>query len=80
MLAPSLFRPHRAAVEVGVLVALYAVYEALRGAREASLALARDHTATSSAIERGLPSSTSGRCRTGRTAFPISRRCSASPT
>ena len=54
MLAQSLFRPHRAAVEVGVLVALYAVYEALRGTREASLSLARDHTADIVSLERGL--------------------------
>ena len=54
MLAPSLFRPHRAAVEVGVLVALYAAYEGLRGTREASLALARDHTADIVSLERGL--------------------------
>lgn len=51
---PSLFRPYRAAVEVGMLVFLYAVYEAVRGAGDASLSVARDHTSDIVALERVL--------------------------
>ncbi len=54
MLASSLSRPHRAAVEVGILVALYAVYEAVRGTRDASLSVALNHTADIVALERVL--------------------------
>ena len=54
MFAPSLFRPHRALVEVGILAGLYGVYEAVRGTREASLSLAREHTADIVSLERGL--------------------------
>jgi PAP2 superfamily len=53
-LASSLSRPHRAAVELGMLGALYAVYEAARGAGDASLAVAREHTADIVALERSL--------------------------
>lgn len=50
----SLSRPHRAAVEIGLLASLYAIYEAVRGAGDASLAVARAHTADIVALERGL--------------------------
>jgi hypothetical protein len=52
MLAASLSRPHRAAVELGMLAFLYALYEAVRGAGDASLSVARDHTADIVALER----------------------------
>ena len=54
MFSSSLSRPHRAAVEVGILALLYAVYEAVRGAGDASLSVARDHTADIVALERSL--------------------------
>jgi hypothetical protein len=54
MFAPYLFRPHRAVVEVGILAGLYGVYEAVRGTHEASLSLAREHTADIVSLERGL--------------------------
>jgi len=41
----SLTRRHRVAVEVGMLAGLYGVYEAVRGAGDASLSVAREHTA-----------------------------------
>ncbi len=50
----SLSRPHRAAVEVGLIASLYALYEAVRGAGDASLAVARAHTADIVALERVL--------------------------
>jgi hypothetical protein len=50
----SLTRPHRAAVEIGILAFLYAVYEAVRGAGDASVSVARDHTADIVALERVL--------------------------
>lgn len=53
-LASSLSRPHRAAVELGILALLYAVYEVARGAGDASLAVARDHTSDIVALERSL--------------------------
>ena len=80
MLAPSLFRRHRAAVEVGVLVALYAVYEGLRGTREASLSVARDHTADIVALERGLHVFHERAVQDWSHGVPICRRCSASRT
>jgi hypothetical protein len=52
MLASSLSRPHRAAVEVAILASLYALYEAVRGAGDASLSVARDHTADIVSLER----------------------------
>jgi PAP2 superfamily protein len=54
LLASSLFRPHRAAVEVAILASLYGIYEAVRGAGDASLSVARDHTSDIVALERGL--------------------------
>ncbi len=54
LLASSLFRPHRAAVEVAILASLYGVYEAVRGAGDASLSVARDHTSDIVALERAL--------------------------
>jgi len=53
-LASSLSRPHRAAVELGILASLYALYEAVRGAGDASLAVARDHTSDIVGLERSL--------------------------
>jgi hypothetical protein len=50
----SLSRRHRAAVEVGMLAALYGVYEVVRGAGNASLSVASDHTSDIVALERGL--------------------------
>jgi PAP2 superfamily len=49
-----LSRRHRAAVEVAVLASLYGVYEAVRGAGDTSLSVARDHTADIVALERFL--------------------------
>ena len=54
LLASSLFRPHRAAVEVAILASLYGIYEAVRGAGDASLSVARDHTSDIVALERAL--------------------------
>ena len=54
VLASSLSRPQRAAVEIGILASLYAVYEVVRGAGDASLSVARDHTADIVALERSL--------------------------
>jgi hypothetical protein len=54
MFASSLSRPYRAAVEVGILASLYGVYEAVRGAGDASLSVARDHTADIVVLERSL--------------------------
>jgi hypothetical protein len=45
---------HRAAVELGMLVGLYGVYEIVRGAGDASLAVARDHTSDIVSLERTL--------------------------
>ena len=52
--AASLARPHRAAAELGLLAALYGVYELVRGAGDASLAVARDHTSDIVSLERTL--------------------------
>jgi hypothetical protein len=49
-----LSRRHRAAIEFGMLALLYAVYEAVRGAGDASLSVARDHTSDIVALERTL--------------------------
>jgi hypothetical protein len=54
MLASFLSRPYRALVEVGILAGLYGVYEVVRGAGDASLSVARDHTADIVALERSL--------------------------
>src|SRR5215218_1290278 len=54
MLASTLSRPHRAAVEVSFLALLYGLYEAVRGAGDASLAVARDHTSDIVGLERSL--------------------------
>jgi hypothetical protein len=54
LLASSLLRPHRAAVEIAILASLYGVYEAVRGAGHASLSVARDHTSDIVALERAL--------------------------
>ena len=54
LLASSLLRPHRAAVEIAVLASLYGVYEAVRGAGHASLSVARDHTSDIVALERAV--------------------------
>jgi hypothetical protein len=54
MFAPIVSRPQRALVEVGALAALYGVYEAARGAGDASLAVARDHTGDIVSLERAL--------------------------
>jgi PAP2 superfamily protein len=53
-LASPLFRPHRAAVELTLLGVLYAAYEAARGAADASLTVAREHTADIVSLERSL--------------------------
>jgi hypothetical protein len=53
-LASTLFRPHRAAVELTLLGVLYAAYEAARGAGDASLTIAREHTSDIVALERSL--------------------------
>jgi hypothetical protein len=52
--ATSLLRPHRATVEVGMLTLLYGVYEVVRGAGDASVAVARAHTADIVSLERTL--------------------------
>jgi hypothetical protein len=60
--ARPLLRPLRVAtnragcwkLEVSVLVALYAVYELLRGVRNVDLSLAREHAARIVALERSL--------------------------
>src|SRR5262245_57620049 len=52
--ASSLLRPHRAAVEVGMLALLYGVYEVVRGAGDASVAVARAHTADIVSLERSF--------------------------
>ena len=54
MMLSSLSRPHRAAVEIGILAFLYAVYEVVRGAGDTSLSVARDHTADIVSLERTL--------------------------
>src|SRR6266542_91608 len=54
MFSASLSRPHRAAVEIGILAFLYAVYEAVRGAGDASISIACDHTTEIVALERAL--------------------------
>jgi hypothetical protein len=54
MFASSLSRPHRAVVEVGFLAALYLAYEGLRGMGDASLSIAREHTADIVSLERSL--------------------------
>ena len=45
---------HRAAIELGMLAGLYGVYEIVRGAGDASLAVARDHTSDIVSLERTL--------------------------
>jgi hypothetical protein len=52
MLANSLSRRHRALVEVGMLAALYGVYELVRGTREASVDAALSNTADIVSLER----------------------------
>jgi hypothetical protein len=54
MVLSQLSRPHRAAVEIGILAFLYAVYEVVRGAGDTSLSVARDHTADIVSLERTL--------------------------
>src|SRR4051794_37121643 len=54
MFASSLSRRHKAFVEVGMLGGLYAVYEAVRGTREASVSAALRHTSEIVDFERGL--------------------------
>jgi hypothetical protein len=54
MPASPFSRPHRAAVEIGTLAALYAVYEVVRGTRDASVQVALDHTADIVSLERAL--------------------------
>jgi hypothetical protein len=54
MLAKTLSRRHRALVEIGMLAALYGVYEVVRGTREASLEAALNHTADIVSLERAL--------------------------
>jgi PAP2 superfamily len=49
-----LSRRHRAAIELGMLALLYAVYEVVRGAGDTSLSVARDHTSDIVALERTL--------------------------
>jgi len=51
-LTSSLSRPHRAAIEIGMLAFLYALYEVVRGAGDVSLSVARDHTSDIVALER----------------------------
>jgi hypothetical protein len=46
--------PHRGLVELAGLVALYGVYEVVRGFGDASLAVAQDHTRGIVDLERGL--------------------------
>jgi hypothetical protein len=53
-LTSTLSRPQRAAIELGMLVLLYGLYEAVRGAGDISLSAARDHTADIVALERSL--------------------------
>ena len=53
-LASPLSRRHRALVEIAALSSLYGVYELVRGAGDASLAVARDHTADIVSLERTL--------------------------
>jgi hypothetical protein len=53
-LASPLSRRHRATIEVAILASLYGIYEAVRGAGDASLSVARDHTADIVALERTL--------------------------
>src|SRR5580765_1160902 len=50
----SLSRRHRAAVEVGMLAALYAPYQVVRGAGDTNLTVARDHTADIVSLEHTL--------------------------
>ena len=50
----TLARPHRAAVEVGILAFLYGMYEVVRGAGDTSVSVARDHTADIVSLERAL--------------------------
>src|SRR4051794_11650647 len=52
--ASSLSRPHSAAVEVGMLALLYGIYEVVRGAGDASVTVARAHTADIVSLERSL--------------------------
>lgn len=54
MFASSLIRPHRAAIELGLLAGLYLAYEGVRGMGEASLATARAHTADIVSLEQSL--------------------------
>src|ERR1041385_3879155 len=53
-LASPLSRRHRALVEIAALSSLYGVYELVRGAGDASLAVARDHTHDIVSLERTL--------------------------
>jgi hypothetical protein len=80
LLASSLFRPHRAAVEVAILASLYGIYEAVRGAGDASLSVARDHTSDIVALERGLHVFNERAVQEWSRASLTSRRCSAWPT
>ena len=50
----TLARPHRAAVEVGILAFLYGMYEVVRGAGDTSVSVARDDTADIVFLERTL--------------------------
>ena len=54
MLATILTRRHRALVELGMLAGLYALYEAVRGTREATLTEALRNTGDVVSIERAL--------------------------
>src|SRR5262249_42653999 len=54
MFAPIVSRPQRALVEGGALAALYGIYEVVRGAGDASIAVARDHTHDIVSLERAL--------------------------
>src|SRR5262249_38760015 len=46
--------PHRGSIEVATLVALYAIYEVVRGQGNATVAVAREHTHWVVDIERSL--------------------------
>jgi hypothetical protein len=46
--------PHRGSIEVATLVALYAIYEIVRGQGHATVAVARQHTHWVVDLERGL--------------------------
>ena len=80
LLASSLFRPHRAAVEIAILASLYGVYEAVRGAGHASLSVARDHTSDIVALERALHVFNERAMQEWSRGSLTCRRCSGSPT